>query len=184
MSQWLLMAPWMVFGAWWLARALGTARTETRESQVSRLTHAVFLGGGTLLLVQRFAPLERRLWPPSPALAYAGLALEIGGVAFAIWAREHLGKLWSGTITLKQGHRIVKSGPYRWARHPIYTGILTGVVGVVLARGDLAAVLALALFALGIARKIAIEEKLLSGRFGDEYALYRAEVRAIIPFIL
>jgi protein-S-isoprenylcysteine O-methyltransferase Ste14 len=108
----------------------------------------------------------------------------VAGVAFAIWAREHLGKLWSGTITLKEGHRIVQSGPYRLARHPIYTGILTGVVGVVLARGDLASLLALVLFALGVARKIAIEEKLLGSRFGEEYAAYRKKVRAIIPFIL
>jgi protein-S-isoprenylcysteine O-methyltransferase Ste14 len=184
MSPWLFMAPWMLFGAWWLVRSLGTARTETRESHVSRLTHAIFLGGGTLLLVVHLQPLERRLWPPSLALAWTGLGLEVAGVAFAISAREHLGKLWSGTITLKEGHRIVQSGPYRLARHPIYTGILTGVVGVVLARGDLASLLALVLFALGVARKIAIEEKLLGSRFGEEYAAYRKKVRAIIPFIL
>jgi protein-S-isoprenylcysteine O-methyltransferase Ste14 len=183
-SYWLFMAPWMVFGAWWLVRSLGTARTESRESHVSRLTHAVFLGGGTLLLIVPIAPLCRQLWPHTLPLAWAGFALEVVGVAFAIWAREHLGRLWSGTITLKEGHRIVQSGPYRLARHPIYTGILTGVVGVVVARGDLAALLALVMFVLGVARKIAIEETLLGSRFGEEYAAYRAKVRAIIPFIL
>jgi protein-S-isoprenylcysteine O-methyltransferase Ste14 len=184
MPPWLFMAPWMLFGAWWFVRSIGTARTETRESHLSRLTHMIFLGGGTMLLVAPFAPLHRRLWGPSATLLWIGFGLEVAGVVFAIWAREHLGKLWSGTITLKEGHRIVQSGPYRLARHPIYTGILTGIVGVVLARGDVGGVVALVLWALGVARKIAIEEKLLSSRFGDEYAAYRAKVRAIIPFIL
>jgi protein-S-isoprenylcysteine O-methyltransferase Ste14 len=184
MWHWLFIAPWLVFGAWWLVRSLGTARTETRESHVSRLTHAIFLGGGGILLAVPVATLQHRLWHSSPALAYVGLGLELLGIGFAIWAREHLGKLWSGTVTLKEGHHIVQSGPYRLARHPIYTGLLTAVIGVALARGDLAAVLAVVLFAIGIARKIAIEEKLLGGRFGDEYAAYRRKVRAIIPFIL
>jgi protein-S-isoprenylcysteine O-methyltransferase Ste14 len=184
MSPWMFMAPWVLFGAWWLARSIGTARTETRESHLSRLTHAIFMGSGTFLLVVPIASLRHRLWWPSLTLMWIALGLEVAGVAFAIWAREHLGKLWSGTVTLKEGHHIVQSGPYRLARHPIYTGILTGIVGVVLARGDLASVAALVLFALGVARKIAIEEKLLSSRFGDEYAAYRAKVRAIIPFIL
>jgi protein-S-isoprenylcysteine O-methyltransferase Ste14 len=184
MWHWLFIAPWLVFGAWWLVRMGDTARTETRESHVSRLTHAVFLGGGGILLAVPIAPLQHRLWPSSLVLAYVGLGLEVAGIAFAIWAREHLGRLWSGTVTLKEGHRIVQSGPYRLARHPIYTGILTGVLGVVLARGDLSALLAFVLFAIGVARKIAIEEKLLVSRFGEEYATYRSKVRAIIPFIL
>jgi len=100
---WMFMAPWLVFGAWWLVRSLGTARTETRESHLSRLTHAIFLGGGTLLLVVPIAPLQRRLWWPSATLAWIGLGLEVAGVAFAIWAREHLGKLWSGTSRSKKG---------------------------------------------------------------------------------
>ena len=71
-------------------------------------------------------------------MVYIGLtARDPLGIAFAIWARETLGRLWSGTITLKQDHRVVRTGPYALARHPIYTGILTGVLGVVVARAAL-----------------------------------------------
>ncbi|HWE26826.1 MAG TPA: isoprenylcysteine carboxylmethyltransferase family protein [Polyangia bacterium] len=184
MSPWLFFAPWMLFGAWWLARAFGTARTEARESHRQRLTHALLLGAGTLVLVVTPEPLRRRLWHPSLPLVYVALALEVAGVGFAIWAREHLGRLWSGMVTLKESHRIVRSGPYRFVRHPIYTGILVALVGAIVARGDVAGLVAFALFAVGIARKIAIEESLLTGRFGADYADYRRNVAAIIPFIL
>lgn len=184
MWAWLFAAPWIVFAGWWLVRAFGTARTETRESERQRATHALLLAAATLILVVTPEPLRRRLWHPSLALVVVALALEVAGVAFAIWAREHLGALWSGRVTLKEGHRIVQSGPYRLARHPIYTGILVAMAGVVLGRGDVAGLVGFALFAIGFARKIFIEEALLSTRFGAEYAAYRSKVRAIIPFIL
>ncbi len=184
MSPWLFTAPWALLAAWWLVRAFGTARTETRETPRQRLTHLLLIGAAVLFLVATPEPLRRRLWPPSLPLVYVGFALEVAGVAFAIWARQHLGRLWSGTVTLKEGHRIVQSGPYRLARHPIYTGLIMAMVGVALGRRDLAGVVALGLFTLGLLRKVAIEEALLSGRFGADYDAYRGKVRAIIPFIL
>jgi len=184
MWAWLFAAPWLVFAAWWLVRSFGTARTEVRESHRERATHGLLLGVGTLLLVITPEPLRRHLWHSSVPVVVVALAIEVAGVAFAIWAREHLGRLWSGSVTLKEDHRIVQSGPYRLARHPIYTGILFALAGVALGRADLAGLVALALFAVGIARKIAIEEALLTGRFGTEYVDYRSKVAAIIPFIL
>jgi protein-S-isoprenylcysteine O-methyltransferase Ste14 len=184
MWGWLFAAPWAVFIGWWIVRAFGTARTEATESSGQRAAHGVLLAAGTLFFVAAPEPLRQRLWPPSLPLACVALAIEVAGVAFAIWAREHLGHLWSGRVTLKEGHHIVRSGPYRWARHPIYTGILLALVGDVAVRGDLGGILGFVLIALGIARKIATEESLLATRFGAEYAAYRNEVRAIIPFIL
>ncbi|HEY2749380.1 MAG TPA: isoprenylcysteine carboxylmethyltransferase family protein [Polyangia bacterium] len=184
MWTWLFTAPWIVFGAWWLVRAVGTARTVERESARQLLSHRVFFAAGTLFLAYPPAEMRARLWPGSLALVVVALALEVAGVAFAIWAREHLGRLWSGTVTLKEGHRIVQTGPYRLARHPIYTGLVVGLAGTVLGRGNLGALIGYALFVAGIARKIAVEEKMLGERFGDEYAEYRRKVRAVIPFVL
>ena len=184
MWPWLFAAPWAVFVAWWLVRAFGTARTERSEGPRQRAAHGVLLVAGTLFFVAGPASLRHPLWPrPLPRLCVA-LAVEVAGVAFAIWAREHLGRLWSGTVTLKEGHRIVQSGPYRFVRHPIYTGILLGLVGDVLVRGNVAALIGFALIAAGIARKMAIEEEMLGERFGAEYGDYRSKVAAIIPFIL
>src|SRR5947209_4962068 len=127
MPAWLFAVPWLVFAAWWVVRSFGTARTEVRESHRERATHALLVGAGTLILVVTPEPLRRRLWPSSMPLLVGALALEVAGIAFAIWAREHLGRFWSGSVTLKEEHRIVQSGPYQLARHPIYTGILAAL---------------------------------------------------------
>jgi protein-S-isoprenylcysteine O-methyltransferase Ste14 len=185
MWSWIVVAPWLLFLAWWFVRAvLGTARTEAQETTRQQLTHRLLLIAGALFLAYPPPSMRERLWHGSSALFIAAVAVEIVGVAFAIWAREHLGRLWSGVVTLKEGHRIVQSGPYRLVRHPIYTGLLTAFIGMVIARGNVAALVGLALFAGGIARKIAIEESMLGERFGAEYAEYRKKVRAIIPFVL
>jgi len=184
MWSWLFFAPWIVFGVWWIVRAFSTARTEERETGRQLFTHRAFFAAGTLFFVYPPEAMRAHLWPSSLALVIVALALEVIGVAFAIWAREHLGRLWSGTVTLKEGHHILQTGPYRWARHPIYTGILVGLLGTLLARGNLASVIGYALFVVGIARKIGVEEQMLGERFGAEYAEYRKKVRAIIPFVL
>jgi protein-S-isoprenylcysteine O-methyltransferase Ste14 len=118
------------------------------------------------------------------ALAIGALAVECVGVAIAIWAREHLGRLWSGRVTLKEGHRIIRSGPYRFVRHPIYTGLLVGISGVVMVRGTLSAAVALLLFVIGVTRKILAEERLMTEQFGDEYRQYKKDVKALIPFLV
>ncbi len=184
MRRAILVAPWVVLGAWWAMRAFSTARDERVQPSRQRVAFLVLVGAATLIMVATPEPLRRRLWPsPLPVVA-VGFVLELCGIAFAIVAREYLGKLWSGRVTLKQDHRLVQSGPYSIVRHPIYTGLLTALVGVVVAHGDVAGVVALPLYAVGIARKIVAEEELLRGHFGAAYDDYRRKVRAIIPFIL
>jgi protein-S-isoprenylcysteine O-methyltransferase Ste14 len=186
MWQWLFLAPWLLFFAWWLWRAFGTARTVDKEARGSRLVFVVCMMGGVALLTARLdgSPLGQELWPRPLPVLLAALAIEWLGVAFAIWAREALGKLWSGSVTLKEGHRVVRSGPYRLVRHPIYTGMLTGLSGLGLARGNVAALVALALVVGALRYKIAVEERLLEAHFGEEYRDYRQHVRALIPFVL
>jgi protein-S-isoprenylcysteine O-methyltransferase Ste14 len=184
---WAFILPWIVFAGWWSVRSRGTARTVEREPIRSRLGYLLLLGGTSFLLVARVPVktiLDRRLLPTWPPLQWLALAITVAGVAFAIWAREHLGRYWSGTVTFKEGHQLIRTGPYRLVRHPIYTGLLFGIVGEALARGDGRGLLAIVLALLGLWRKLTIEERLLGRHFGDEYARYRREVRAIIPFIL
>jgi Isoprenylcysteine carboxyl methyltransferase (ICMT) family len=72
------------------------------------------------------------------AVEYAGTAITILGLLFSVWARIHLGQYWSGIITLKEGHKLIRSGPYRFVRHPIYTGFITAMTGsaISMATGD------------------------------------------------
>jgi len=184
MWPWLFDVPWAVFAVWWLVRAFSTARTARAENPRQRAAVLVLIGVGVLFFMAPPEPLRRPLWATPIALLCVALAVETAGVTFAIVAREYLGAMWSGRVTLKEDHRIVETGPYRLVRHPIYTGVLTAVLGAVLARGSLAGLVAFVLIAAGLARKIVAEEALLRSHFGAAYDDYRKKVAAIIPFIL
>jgi protein-S-isoprenylcysteine O-methyltransferase Ste14 len=184
MWPWLFDAPWAVFAVWWAVRAFSAARTERVEPSRQRAAVLVLAAAGVLFLVAPPEPLRQRLWPTPAALLWAALAVEAVGIAFAIIAREYLGSMWSGRVTLKEDHRIIQSGPYRIVRHPIYTGVLTALLGVVAARANPAAVLGFAFIAASLARKMVAEEALLRAHFGAAYDDYRKRVAAIIPFIL
>jgi protein-S-isoprenylcysteine O-methyltransferase Ste14 len=78
----------------------------------------------------------------------------------------------------------VRRGPYALVRHPIYSGVLLALAGTALAIGNGRALIGLALLVAGFIRKLTIEERFMSQQFGDNYAQYRAEVAAIIPYVI
>ena len=182
----LISALWLAWLAYWWIAGLSTHEVRQRESASSRLSHTLpLLAGIALFASPRLAPAwlsERAL--PSTALTYwVGVAVLLAGLAFAIWARRHLAGWWSSTVTLKQNHRLIRSGPYRWARHPIYTGLLLGLLGTAIAQGEWRGFAALPLIAAAFLRKIVIEERFLRRAFPEDYERYRAEVSALVPFL-
>jgi protein-S-isoprenylcysteine O-methyltransferase Ste14 len=131
------------------------------------------------------ALLDSRFLPDSSISAFAGVALTVAGGAVAIVARAFLGRNWSGRPTLKEGHELVRNGPYAFVRHPIYTGLLVSAIGSAIALGHVRNLLALPLVLLGFWLKLRAEEDLLLQAFGNEYLAYRRSVKStIIPFIL
>jgi len=176
---------WLGWGLYWLAAAVRNKATQRREPLLSRLAHVVPLAVGGALLAwpaRRWSALSWRLWPPSPAACSIGVALVIAGLAFAIWARVHLGGNWSGTVTVKQDHELIRSGPYAYVRHPIYTGLITALLGTAVASGTVHGVIGLAIIAAAFVRKLRTEEEFMRETFPGEYQRYSAEVPALIPF--
>ena len=178
----------LIWGIWfvgWMVAGLFSARTIRRESSGSRLLVLAMLAVGFALLINpRVAPEEfARPVFHSTALFDAGLAIMILGLAFTVWARVHLGRLWSGAVTLKEGHELIRSGPYGIVRHPIYTGLVAASVGTALARGTISAIFGLVLICVVCLIKIRAEERLMTEQFPDAYRDYRREVRALIPFV-
>jgi len=106
------------------------------------------------------------------------------GLIVAIWSRKALGVEWSQDVELKQAHKLVKRGPYRLIRHPIYTGHLLMGLGTAIGSGLLVAFVGIASFAVGFWIKLNQEERLLMRAFPDEYPAYRASVKALIPHVL
>jgi protein-S-isoprenylcysteine O-methyltransferase Ste14 len=180
----VLWLAWLIY--WWIASS-GTKRTVRLESVGSRLAHVLPLVFAALLLALPglgVPPLEERFIPWAPAIFWSGAALTAAGLLFSVWARVHLGRNWSGTVTVKEEHSLVTTGPYALVRHPIYTGILTGFAGSALALGQWRGLLGLAIATVGLWRKWRLEERWMQETFSETYTAYRKRVRAIIPFVI
>jgi len=183
---WLFPAAWWSFAAYWLISALWAKKTKVAESPLPRILHLLIGTVAILILAfHNYFPdsVDRQLWPRNEFTFWFGAVVTLAGLGFAVWARIHLGKFWSGAITLKEGHRLIRSGPYQFVRNPIYTGILVGVAGTAITLGKISGFVALVILYVVYAWKIRREEKLLASEFGEEFTAYRREVPALIPFL-
>lgn len=173
---------WLLWISVWIVMARGTKAVAKSEGVASRLTHLLPLGLAYYLLVAAYVPfplLNDRFVPLTPLLTWLGTTLTCAGISFAIWARLFLAGNWSGTVTLKQNHELVVEGPYRWVRHPIYTGLLTAIIGTALARGEWRGLIAVAIAAFALWHKLRLEETIMRGEFGDTYIRYAERVPAV-----
>jgi protein-S-isoprenylcysteine O-methyltransferase Ste14 len=182
---WLLTALWFGWLTYWIFASGNTKPTARSESWQARVAYSLPLWIAVILLVNRhLGVLSYRFLPDEMWLAIAGVAPTAGGLAFAIWARLHLGTNWSAEVTVKEGHELVRSGPYALARHPIYTGLSLALVGTAIAVGEWRAVVALALAVGSFWYKLGIEERVMRETFGQAYDAYARDVKALIPFVL
>jgi protein-S-isoprenylcysteine O-methyltransferase Ste14 len=168
----LIDIPWVVFVAYWAIAALRTRRTESRESALARYSiMAVLLAGYALVFVEkaRVGVLGERVGPASSVLAATGLVLTWLGIALALWARWHLGQYWSGRITIKEGHQLIRTGPYARFRHPIYSGLDLATIGTAMIFDQWGAFVGVALVIGAYWIKARREEAMLSARFGDGF---------------
>ena len=182
-TQWL----WFLLGAVWLGFMPLAKRSVYREPLARRARYALILALGLYLL---FAPatwwsratlLDQSLFRVTLPVACIGFLFALCGIGFSIWARFALDGNWSAGATLKQGHTLTRSGPYRVTRHPIYTGFLLGLAGSAVERGTLRGAVALVLCWGALTLKLHMEERLMLQRFGDAYIQYRREVPALFP---
>lgn len=177
-------AMWVAWAAYWSVAAWNVKATERKESLGSRLLYSLpLLAAAWLLLAQRLPVtiFNDRLVTPSPWTFWLGTLCVGGGLLFAAWARAHIGRNWSGTITVKEQHELIMSGPYGLVRHPIYAGLLFALAGTVLVRDELRGVLSVPLAWLSFRLKYRVEERWMTERFGAQYRAYKQRVPALIP---
>jgi protein-S-isoprenylcysteine O-methyltransferase Ste14 len=127
--------------------------------------------------------LGTQIFPPVFPLELVGCLLVIMGVCLAIVSRIHLGRQWSAQVQLRQDHKVIKTGPYRLLRHPIYTGIFLTVIGLFLMNGRWLGLLGVLVLVVAYYFKIAAEERLLLTHFGEEYRDYMKKTYRLIPWV-
>lgn len=177
---------WLVLTIVWGFGLLTTKRTMRSQTAASRLWQAgIVIFGFWMLFSQSVHArwLDVQLYPAGHASALLGIALVVAGIAFAIWARLTLGGNWSATVTLKESHTLIQRGPYRWVRHPIYTGLLLASLGTAVVAGSLHSFAALPIIFFGLWLKMATEENLMLQTFGAQYVEYMRQVKALAPFL-
>jgi protein-S-isoprenylcysteine O-methyltransferase Ste14 len=177
-------ALWILFGLYWIVSALKLKKAKKRESWSQRLRYVLPLVVAFYLLSRpeaHYGWLGARFVPVSDAAGWVGVLLTAAGVAMAFWARWHLGTNWSGVVTLKEGHELIRTGPYRTIRHPIYTGILLALLGTAVAVGEVRGMLALAIAWFSFCIKARREESFLTQEFGPGFAEHRRHTGMFLP---
>jgi protein-S-isoprenylcysteine O-methyltransferase Ste14 len=127
----------------------------------------------------------RDLWllPGGDGTRYTGLALFVFGLTLANWAQRHLGRFFSGHVTLQEDHRLIMDGPFTYIRHPRYAGGILLFLGLPLvfrsAVGAAAGICCAALLFVRIRR----EEALMAREFGAEWTAYARRTKRLLPAI-
>lgn len=182
---WVSGGVWLLFIIYWSAAAKNAAPTSSSESPASRQIHQLLMYGALLLAFLPVPGLRRRWLPMASWIgASIGLAIQASSALLAVWARRHLGRNWSGAITAKVDHELIRTGPYQLLRHPIYSGMLGMFLGTAVVSGELHGLLAMLLIAVAYWRKIRLEEQHLRVNFGTKYDDYRKKSWAVIPGLL
>jgi protein-S-isoprenylcysteine O-methyltransferase Ste14 len=179
---------WTVLWLFWLVAALATKRNVQRQSSASSLVQSVpVIAAFFLLFARHMWPhwLHWRFFPESDtALLWIGLALTAAGIGFAIWARLWIGRNWSSSITIKEQHELIQNGPYRFVRHPIYSGLLLAFLGTAIVHGEVRGLVGFPLVVLGWGLKLRMEETFMVQQFGNAYLDYKQRVKALVPFVV
>jgi protein-S-isoprenylcysteine O-methyltransferase Ste14 len=186
--RYLVPGLWVAGLLYWRISAVGVKAARRLESPASRAAHLVPLALAATLLWINSIPgggvLFERFLPRSYASYWTGTALLALGLAFSVWARVYIGRNWSATVTIKEDHELIRSGPYALVRHPIYTGLLLAFIGTAIVRAEWRGVLAVLIVFAALWRKLRLEERWMSETFGEEYRRYREHTTALIPFLL
>jgi protein-S-isoprenylcysteine O-methyltransferase Ste14 len=168
---------WIVFWVYWLVTAAGAkAGSRTGRARLPGLTIVI-----VLLLVRAFGGGSGLV--DDPVLGTIGAVVFASGLGLAVWARVYLGRNWGMPMTRKDEPELVTSGPYRFVRHPIYSGILLALLGTALAV-ELYFLIAVVLVGAYFVYSARVEEGTMTESFPLAYPRYRARTKMLIPFVL
>ncbi len=171
----------------WIITGFSTKSTKVNSGGWSLRIIAIIIVGALILFRQQVMAtlpfLGIEIWPRSFSLGIIADIIVLIGTIIMIWARVSIGKNWSANIVLKENHELIINGPYKYIRHPIYSGLLLMILGISIYSGLLSEILLFVLFFLGANYKANKEERLLIEHFPGKYIDYKNKVKAFIPFV-
>jgi protein-S-isoprenylcysteine O-methyltransferase Ste14 len=170
---------WVIFWIAWLIAAFTAKASRGRWSRLAGARIALAIVVVFLFRANLHGGVERI---DGPVLEGIGLALWIAGIALAVWARLYIGRNWGMPMTRREDPDLVTTGPYRFIRHPIYTGIILAMIGTALAISLFGLIVVAAIAAL-FAYSASREESFLAGEFPATFPAYKARTKMLIPFV-
>jgi protein-S-isoprenylcysteine O-methyltransferase Ste14 len=182
----VIRAAWIVWLISWLAAAAWSDRTVRRPAVRREVLYRVLTLAGAMLMFGFNPDGERAdtpLWSVASGIGWVLAGVVMCGFVFVWWARIHLGQLWSSSVTRKEHHHVVDTGPYAIVRHAIYTGLLLAIIATMLLRGTILTVTGSTLIAMGIYVKARVEEEFLRQQLGESYDAYARRVPMLVPFL-
>jgi protein-S-isoprenylcysteine O-methyltransferase Ste14 len=170
---------WAAFWIYWLVAAFSMKRGRVAWSRELRIRAVIAV---LAILLIRLGAFRNHGLDSDPWRAGVGLVLFADGLAFAIWARLHIGRNWGSPMSQKTETELVTSGPYRRVRHPIYSGILIATIGTAVAL-SWAWLIAVALAGIYFVYSAIVEERNLTEQFPDTYPAYKDSTKMLLPFV-
>ena len=171
---------WVAFWGYWLVSAANIKTAQTGWNRFIGVRVGMIV---LVVILVRFAGFSPRKATENLALAWCGLAVWLLGLALAVWARLYIGRNWGMPMSRKDDPDLVTSGPYHLIRHPIYTGIILGLIGTALAVSLFGLIVAAVLAAYFVYSALN-EERYMTGLFPDAYPEYKRHSKMLIPFVL
>lgn len=170
---------WLAFWLYWLIKAANSKQSIGYGKRFIAIRFGILIIALLLVRLDVFDNYSRARNLP---LGIIGLVILISGLAVAVWARLNLGRSWGMPMSEKKDAELVTSGPYKYIRHPIYTGILLGMIGTSLAVSPYWFIAAAILGAYFI-YSATVEEKIMTKKFGSVYRAYKKQSKMLVPFI-
>ena len=167
-----------LFNRFWPRHHLSVATTQHKDQGSYWIIFLIVWGSMIISLVSR----SLNLGVFHNNLQYVGLGIEMLGIVLREWAVVALGRFFTVVVSIVPGQTLVQSGPYRWLRHPAYTGSILTFFGFAVALGAwIAALVVLLLCLVGFLYRIRVEEKVLADVFGKEYQTYMQRTWRLFP---
>ena len=169
---------WLLVFIYWIVKS----RDKGILNEIAGLAKLFF--SGLVLHIPEFIPFKYFSYKQFFLTQIAGLLIISFGVFICIWARECLSQNWSGKVIIQREHALIKNGPYKIIRHPIYSGVLIMMFGSSIIIGNILGFIWVLFCFIGLYRKSKQEEDLLEKEFGKDYNEYKMDTKMIIPKIL